>query len=190
MNREIRELVRETIESNVEIMKKMTEEESWTGPDISNDFRLDVARFLMYLSASDNKIAIQEAEVIAEMCGIDLPPEELGKIIKESYIYSEAFEKHVPRSLEMAVILDNAFNGDVEGLLSDIIINTFQLAGKELIEADGKAEDVEIRDYNIYINMLEDYKVKELKSNLNNATGFTKEKGPVLNDGVPAPKKG
>jgi hypothetical protein len=51
--------------------------------DIAAAARMELGQFMMYLSASDGKIAWEEAEMISEICELNLTPNEVANFIRE-----------------------------------------------------------------------------------------------------------
>lgn len=50
--------------------------------------RFELGKFMMYLSASDGTISVEEAEVIAKISHLDVTPTNIGECIREHNIYS------------------------------------------------------------------------------------------------------
>lgn len=133
------------------------------GADISEirgkALKIDLARYMMYLSASDGKIEWSEANNISQYLEMNLPPEAVNQLIRNNNIYSTDFEQEVPGSCKAIVSADNALwdNGDRETCGADLLLTVYKAVGEELIKADNDVDDNEKQDYTIYINTLENY---------------------------------
>lgn len=162
---------------------------------IGNAARLELGMFMMYLSASDGTIEWDEARTISEICNLNLTPNELGQFIRENNIYSTEFEAKVPVTFQLIVTGDNKLAEmgiDVSG--SDAMLATYKAVGEALIKSDCDVDDNEVKDYKIYINMLEEYRDKNISGKKNSVSGFTKNGSQSVvapsKSGVAAPRKG
>ena len=103
--------------------------------------RLDVAEYMMYLSASDGWIDPDDVEVYQAVTGFDDNEEDMLKTIKDNKIYSTAFESTVPESLKVAIeaekVLRQATGEPSEVSLPELFVNMFERVGLCLIEGDG-----------------------------------------------------
>ena len=159
--------------------------------------RVDLAEFLMYLSASDGKIEWSEASNISEYLGMDLPPEGINQFIRENNIYSTEFEQKVPLSFQILVDADNMLwdNGKRNTCAADILLKIYKMTGEELIKADDDIDDNEMQDYQIYIDMLTNYIMQNDKFKQQGGvyTGLQKNTGnsvdAPIKSGVAAPRK-
>lgn len=151
--------------------------------------RMDLLKFMLYLSASDGHVSWDEVDIIGEICGMPSTPDASGKFIREHNIYSTEFEQTVPESFKMLVQLDNALLDagiNLAGNASETTLKVYQMVGTLLISSDGTVHENEERDFNIYINMMRRFRDENYKGTTKgDAYGFTKTTG-----GVPAPEKG
>ncbi len=162
---------------------------------IGNAARMELGMFMMYLSASDGTIEWDEAKVISEMCNLNLTPSELGNFIRENNIYSTEFEAKVPVTFQLMVAGDNKLAElGIELSGSEAMLGTYKAVGEALIKSDGDIDDNEVNDYRIYINMLEEYRDKNISGRKNSVSGFTKNGSSSVSapskSGVAAPRKG
>lgn len=122
-------------------------------------FRLDLARFCMYLCASDGKVSGGEVLFFKIALGFDSSIDEIIRIIKEEGLYSENFEKKVP--LTISVLKDIEDNLVAKGInikgQTEQFIQFYYEVGCGLIQADDDLADNELRDLNIYMNTLYDF---------------------------------
>lgn len=157
--------------------------------------RYELGSFMMYLSASDGQISWEEAEIISDICELNLTPNTMGNFIRQQNIYSTEFENKVPVTFQMMVTADNALieQGE-EAAASEAMLDTYRVVGKALIQSDGDVDDNEVSDYRIYINMLEKYRDQNMNGAGGGASGFTKTGGASVSapskSGVAAPRKG
>lgn len=139
------------------LMDKQYNYSQWRGI-----FRCDIARFAMYLTASDGEITREEAEAIMEFFGYDdITPSYLARVIEEDNLYSTEFESTPPKSIVYAVLADNYLytNTDVDTEIypSDMVLDLYKKIAEEMSWADGEQDENEIRDSQIYISMIEKY---------------------------------
>lgn len=165
-------------------------------PDGMDDIvRMELGMFMMYLSASDGTIKWDEAHLISDMCNLDLTPNNIGDFIRKNNIYSTEFEQKLPVIFELMVKVDNALYdaGRSDLSVSDSLLDTYKALGQAIIQSDREVDDNEVKDYKIFISMLEEYRDRNYKGAAGGATGFTKNTGSVSappKGGVKAPKKG
>lgn len=163
-----------------------------TGNDLGDTkiARLNLAQFMMYLSASDGKIEWSEVDNISKYLDVDLTPEAVNKFIREQNIYSTKFEQEVPVALQALVSADNLLwdNGKRDTCSAEMLLTLYKAVGIELINTDGDVDDNEKQDYNIYIDMLSNYVMANDKFKQQGGvyTGLQKNTG---NDSVDAPIK-
>lgn len=162
--------------------------------DVSNideTARIEIGMFMMYLSASDGIIQWDEVKLISDVCKLNLSPDSLSQFIEENNIYSTEFEKKVPLTFRIMVQADNQLSELItpETSLSETMLTVYKLIGTELIESDGDIDNDELNNYNIYINMLTDYRNKNLIKANHAVSGLTKNSSQIKH-GVVAPKKG
>lgn len=160
--------------------------------------KVELAEFLMYLSASDGKIEWNEANNIAEYLEMPATPEVVNGVIREQNIYSTEFEQKIPLTFQVVVKCDNLLwdNGKRSECSADLALKLYKAVGEELLATDGNVDANERQDFNIYINMLENYINQNDKFKQNGAiyTGLTKNQGGLVVDapiksGVSAPRK-
>ena len=152
--------------------------------------RLDIAKFMMYLSASDGTIQWDEVKMIIDICNLeeDLTPDNIGTYIRKNNIYSKEFEQTPPKILIDFVNVDyelvkngvDVFDFLEENLFKDMpfsrsIVFLFELIGKKLIESDGCVSENEKQDFEIYINMMKKYVDENAVGPKSPSTGFVKK---------------
>jgi tellurite resistance protein len=139
----------------------------------------ELMQFAMYLCASDGEIQPEEASHIAEIFGFPLSAAAIGKIIRESNIYSTEFESKVPVSMKIFVAIDNAIHETgQDGVLgkpaSETLFEVFRVVGGCIAQADGVVKKQEEKDGETYLRMLNNYMDENLIVRKEQAKGFTK----------------
>lgn len=117
--------------------------------------------YLSYLSSSDGTISESEVHFINEYFETTFSPDELKTYIEKNSIYSAAFEKKTPKSLERLVAIDNAMfkkKLELRASASASYVDVFDSLGKEFLVCDGDADKQEIEDFSTYMDMLRKYK--------------------------------
>lgn len=123
--------------------------------------RKEVLNFLMYLSASDGSIEVQESLFIKDYFDEQISPEEICERIEADNLYSATFEQKVPLVLKRMVKLDNekAKNDELEVSLGEKYICLYEAIGREFTACDREVSESERNDLNTYIsNMRSFYK--------------------------------
>jgi hypothetical protein len=149
------------------------------------DVRMDLARFMMYLSASDGVIVPEEAETIKDYVGIDFTPEQVRDFLSKNNIYSAAFEHTVPESVKKLVALDNRLRrseNPPEEDASEVLLALYKEIGNEMIGSDGDVDIREETDLYIYLTTLDKYLADNLISR-------EKDREGKMAVTVPAPRK-
>ena len=121
--------------------------------------RMDVANYLVYLSASDGQIDPNEVMVYQMITGMKNDAEEIKEFIEENNIYSASFGSTVPASLKIAVEAEYRIvmvTGETI-TFPEQVIRLFEKIGQVLIEADGGVTESERKDYNAYIETLKEH---------------------------------
>lgn len=121
--------------------------------------RMDVANYLMYLSASDGQIDPNEVIVYQMITGMRNDADEIREFIEENDIYSTSFGSTVPASLKIAADAEyRIFMVTGETItFPEQVIRMFEKIGQVIIEADGGVTDSERRDYSTYIETLKEH---------------------------------
>lgn len=122
-------------------------------------FRLDLANFCMYISASDGRVSGGEVLFFKVALGFETSIDELISTIKEQGIYSESFETKVPLTIKTLVSAERelaAAGIDVDGI-TDNFVDFYYDLGCGMIQADDDVADNELRDLNIYMSTIYNY---------------------------------
>ncbi len=190
-------MTKQDAKESIDMMAKLVEQigvAEGYDPGIGHGVKIELAKFLMYLSASDGEIMWPEASLISELCDLNLTPQTIGRFVKENNIYSTEFENTPPAVLQVLTSADNMLmerGSDVPDVLR-MIINTYKAVAAMLITSDGDIDSSEKADYQIYIDMMESYVASNSIRYRNQTSGFTKNSGDAsapTKGGVSAPKK-
>ncbi len=146
--------------------------------DMSCAARMEMAKYLMYLSASDGVIKPAEAMMIGEVLDFEVSAQWVNEFTREQNVYSVEFERGCPPVLNLFVILDNDryAKGEVGGgFLSERMVSLYKKLGVELLKADGAADVREKTDFDIFVGMLDRYLDENLQArSAGIKTNFTK----------------
>lgn len=118
--------------------------------------RHELMNFLMYLSASDGSIELQESQFIKDNLGEQISPEEICERIEADNLYSSTFEQKVPVVLKRMVRMDNEQSnlGKLEISQAEKYICLYEAIGKEFSSCDREVSESERSDLNTYISNL------------------------------------
>lgn len=122
--------------------------------------RKEMLHFLMYLSAADGSIELQESLFLKDYFDEQLSPEEICQTIEEENIYSATFEKKIPLTLKRLVRFDNAVyekQGALKESLAEKYICLYEALGMEFVACDREVSQCERDDLNIYINNMRSF---------------------------------
>ncbi|MBO5747032.1 MAG: hypothetical protein J6S13_08105 [Clostridia bacterium] len=127
-------------------------------------FRIDTAKFMMFLSASDGSLSRTEVELLDAVTGCNTDAKTLAVLIKEFKLNSVQFAVKILPIVKIAVECDKAVQEN--GLLKEIkfseaLVGFFKVFGKAVISLDGvtKKED---KGFDIYIGNLENFVEKSI----------------------------
>lgn len=149
--------------------------------------KIDLLKFLMYLSASDGTISYEESNFINEYLDWDLSPDFIKSFIKEHHIYSVDYETEVPFSMQLFVAADNTLydkQGYNEYLFSQLLLQVYTILGKEFLECDSNVTDNEVQDLTIYLTTLQNFIQMEVKSKISTMTMENDKGGNTGTDSV------
>ena len=116
--------------------------------------RREIVGFLSYLSAVDGTIAGPEADFLGEYLGEPFTAASLRQYIVENDTFSTAFECTVPPTLEKLIQQDRKKLGS-ERSDAKAYVEVFTELGKEFLACDGGATEMELADYEGYLDMLQ-----------------------------------
>lgn len=121
--------------------------------------RHDLAKFCMYLTASDGKVSGAEALFFKLALGYEMSVDELIYHIKSDNIYSTDFESQVPLIITTIKGIDGVLSAaGVSGANTvEAFAKLYMMMGSTIIECDDEVTAQEKTDLNIYMNMVYDY---------------------------------
>ena len=132
---------------------------------LSDLYRWDLTNFIMYMIAADEQIDIDEVDIYRYLTGYggdDL--DSVKQYIEEGDVMSYDFQSSIPESLQFLVRGVNTLlrfdENSKMSLVLELYLQSFMMAGKEIMEADDRVSYVEKRDYELYLNNLKAY-IKE-----------------------------
>ena len=154
MNEKLKQLLKAMYQS-VDAIGKIVHRE-----DLHEAAVMEMAQYMMYLSASDGRIRWTEAKIISDYLELELTPDTIQNFIEENHIYSAQFEKSVPVIFRLLVETDNELikrGVKMSVYASEWMVAAYKGLGLELIKADADVGGNEYTDILIYVKMLEDY---------------------------------
>ena len=124
-------------------------------------FGLEVAKFLMCLTASDGYVSSQELEMFNFLTPWEFDDaKEMIDTIRDMNVYNDDFFKTVPWIIEIMTKCENSLNS-TEGYARYSVVNEFvdffKLVGLTYINIDGELSEDEKQDYLEYVGMLDEY---------------------------------
>lgn len=134
------------------------------GQDLSliNIFRGDIARFMLYLSASDGNLSPEEAQAFRTITGFTDSVDALIQLIRDHNLYSTAFESTVPMSVKIVTeaernLLAMGAKLHPDTTVQALFIDFFESVGGIMLGSDDGVTENEQRDLGIYMNTLRQY---------------------------------
>ena len=141
----------------------LDEIEKETHTDILISFRIDLAFYMLYLSKSDNNISDEELAAVIDITRLDLTPQELLAIAGPKGVLTDDYPAKVPESFRTLVEIDRKTKAEGGvAAAAPVILLMYEVVGEHLMKADGAETDDEKANYKAYLDMLDDYRKKEL----------------------------
>ena len=157
---------REYIEAVADICDTVERKGLWEKPEgcelpLRDVFQMDIAKFIMYLSASDGTLSFEELQAYREITGFGGDTiDTIKEFIKENNIYSMDFESEPPLIMKIlctaeryARMLGASFD---ESILKTIAL-LYKVIGRIIVSIDGGITYNEKRDLNIILSTIEGY---------------------------------
>lgn len=118
--------------------------------------RLDVAKFIMYMCASDGTLTDKELQVYRYVTGYKGDTlQDLANNIKKYEIYSTAFESEPPLSLKIMAYAEQNFENDKDMLLS--VVKMYADLGAAVAQIDGQVTSREANDFRTIITTMKQF---------------------------------
>ena len=158
MNRELRQMVGEALafgdvldEAGLGVAQQGREEKT------AQFLRLDMVKFLLFLSISDDVIAPQEAQFFRDYLGYNFASETIASLIEKFELTHETFETTIPFS--MGVLLDAdcyilSKSGRNPGAAM-ALLRVYHALGSAFVACDETIDEQERRDFSAYLSMLQ-----------------------------------
>ncbi|MCC8180917.1 MAG: AAA family ATPase [Planctomycetes bacterium] len=102
----------------------------------------DALKFSLYLCALNGQVSVEESILLEKMFGIMKSPSDWRKAIEGDGIYSEDFEKEIPKTFLCILELDKIFleRGKTDFFYKDAL-SLYELIGNKVLACDGAGED-------------------------------------------------
>ena len=139
---------------------------------LSEVYKWDITDFIMYLIASDESINIDEVDVYRYLTGYGGDNlDSIKENIEKGDVMSYDFQSRIPNSLQYLVRGTNTMmrfdeNSQIS-LVLELYLQSYMMAGKEIMESDDRVSYSEKRDYDLYISNLKAYIKEKSYVNLN-----------------------
>ena len=118
--------------------------------------KTDLIGFLLYMTASDGVIHDSEVEFLNLLYDLEITPEDCKRCIVEGNIYSEEYERKLPKACAIAISIDHLFGDFMPQSMLEPLIELYKVLGETIAKSDGNFCSAEKRDCTIYINMLKE----------------------------------
>lgn len=158
MNRELRQMVGEALafgdvldEAGLGVARQGREEKT------AQFLRLDMVKFLLFLSVSDDTITPQEAQFFRDYLGYNFESETIASLVEKFELTHETFETTIPFSL--GVLLDTdcyilSKSGRNPGSAM-ALLRVYHALGSAFVCCDETIDEQERRDFSTYLSMLQ-----------------------------------
>ena len=165
MNFQLVKMIQSDFEGMCKVFDRVEEVGLYKNPfgqfSLRKVLELDIASFLMFLSASDGVIDEDEVELYQAVTGYTDNVDEIVDFIVENNIYSAEFESTIPISMKIAVEAERNYHKIMEMdhryTFPGMLYNLYERIGKALIGIDGSITAEERRDYSVYLANLKEY---------------------------------
>ena len=142
------------------------EKKLWNKPENCNIalkelLNVNIAEYIMYLSASDGRISFEELQAYKAITGYGGETiNSFKKYIEENNIYSMDFESNPP--LIMTILSQSERNAimcgaQIEESILKIVVTLYKIIGEIIISIDGGITYSEKRDLKIILRTMEEY---------------------------------
>ena len=157
---------KEYFESIATICDKIDKGNWWEKPDgceitLREIFALDIANFIMYLSASDGRLSAEEVQAYRTITGFGGDNvETIKQHIKENNIYSMDFESEPPMIMKLLSKAErNAIlcGANFESSILQMMASFYGVIGQIIISIDGGITYNEKRDLNIIMDTIKGF---------------------------------
>ena len=157
---------KEYFDSIVNICDIIDEKELWDKPDDSevklrDILKINIAEFIMYLSASDGSLTFEELQVYKAITGYGGETLDSFKTyIQKNNIYSTGFESKPPLIMEILSRAERTaimYGAELETSILSALVSLYKMIGKIVITVDGGVTYSERRDYQIIISTIEGF---------------------------------
>ena len=157
-NRTVVETAKKVLEALYRDLNRLEAAEGVQG--FAKAVTVEMAKYLIYLMKSDDRIKWAEARILSEFLDLDMQPEDVYDFLKEKDEFEEEFEKELPLLFRRTVEMDNRFfaaGGRETTCASEWMLAAYKCLGISLIEADGEVTKEENERIRAYVERMEAY---------------------------------
>lgn len=134
--------------------------------DLTDEMRLDLSRFAMYLATAHGQMTWNKAALISLIYGEDLTTESIHKAVDEACLLDGGYENMVPPAFQIIVMYDRLMLsldlGDQP--VYESCLGLYDMIGTRLISYDLRPNrDVEV-DFNNFMNTLRNHAIEEIRT--------------------------
>jgi len=138
-------------------VEKMFGRPSSLDVSISELFKIEAHRFLMFLASSDGKIVPEERDFMNDVFGYNFSIQKYVDLINKTDTYSVDFENSLPLSMQIMASYDDRVQdiaqktGNSVPRVIPIMMNFYETLGKAFIAIDGDVDSQENEDLIAYL---------------------------------------
>ena len=159
MNQELRKMVGEALafgdvldEANLGVARFGREEKT------SRFIRLDMVKYLLFLSVSDDIISDEEAQFFKDYLGYNFQSAQIESLVEKFELKEDTFLQTVPFSFGVLMEADRqiiAQNGQNPGAAL-ALLRVYYALGSAFVSCDESIAEEERRDFTTYLKMLQE----------------------------------
>lgn len=150
------------------IIKTQLKVYDWNN-NTKNIIKMELVKYLLYLSNSDGEISYYERDFIETYLDIYLSEEEAESLIMEFNLDKNNFANKQPISFKLLYEFDEVLYkiGKDTGT-TELLYTAYEILGKEFLVCDGVCDESEINTYTDYLDSLKKYINTNLDKNNSN----------------------
>jgi len=159
MNHELRKMIVEALafgnvldESNLGVSRFGREEKT------SRFIRLDMVKFLLYLSVSDDIISDEEAQFFKDYLGYNFQSAQIESLVEKFELKEDTFQQTVPFSFGVLLEADRQIimqSGKNPGAAL-ALLRVYYALGSAFVTCDDSVAEEERNDFTAYLKMLQE----------------------------------
>ncbi len=160
MNQQLRQMVLDAIAFGDVMDEASLGVASFGHEDKTSRFiRLDLVKFLLYLSTSDDVISEKEAEFFRDYLGYNFESSTIESLVEQFELKKEAYLEETPFSMQVMMQADAriiAYNGQNPGAAM-ALLRVYHALGTPFASCDDSVAEEEKKDFSQYLSMLKDH---------------------------------